>query len=1378
VKAGARSSGSAGRVPRRRRPGSRPRPRTTTPEPAGRISPRLHSRGPPGGESLARGRSISTHAVRDLAAAVVASGVCTGIGLLVGLRGEPGSGSLLLLGVLGITLFRGLLAGVFTTALSLVAFISLFASPGGLFSAGSRGSATEALSFLAATLIAAAAIWRERRRRVRTAGDLAEQRSLAEQLASSQERLASTLEETRTGIWELDLVRRQAHWSENLGPIYGLERGQQPDGLEQHLELIHPGDRRLMRAAHEAASARGEGHELELRVIHPDGSVHWILDQARVQLDEGGRPWRMLGLTRDITERKVEEERQRFLAQATQLLGASLDYEQTLAELARLAVPRLADWCSIEIARDGDIVPIAIAPADADRIAPARELRASSPVDPALRQGIANVIRSGRSELYTKITDEQLRAGARDAHELELVRSLGLRTAMIVPLSARGRTLGAISLIGAETVSRYDEADLVFAEEVARRAALAVDNARVHEAEQRARTEAEIAAELTTRLQSVTEALSAAVGAGDVSRVIVEHGRAALASDTCYLYLVRAGHFQLVAHAGAPPTEALDDLRRLPVAQETVLSAAMRDGRPLALESIEELAAAYPAWEEAARSHGTGASITVPLMIGERALGVLFASFRTSRRFDDTTLVLVSNLARQAAQALERARLYEQEQRTRSQAEALVDRTQRLQTITEALSAAVSSEDVSQAIIEYGRRVLGADASYLYLVGDDGRLTLSSSRSSVPVEVREPWLSVALDETSSIGAAAQARDVVIVRSAAERRRRFPLLAEAALETGASSSLAIPLVFADRVLGVLFVAFTEARNFDQRDLGFIRNIGRLCAQALERARLYEQEQRTRLNAEETSERLRQLEAIASIGLAAHNLDELLEELLPFLRALLHADRATLLMLDTRRNELRVRASAGLDPETARQVAVPMGRGLDGTIAAEGRPLIADDVRVAGAHSEYLRRRGGSLLGVPLRHSGEVLGVLHVGSDQVAAFDEQDLRLLELAAERVSLAVERAALFEREHEIATTLQRSVRPQRLPEIDRVELAARYCPGTKDLQVGGDWYDVIELGDGRIGLAMGDVVGKGVRAAASMAQVRNALRVYALEGLRPSSVLTRLNHVAESTGTSFATLLYMLVDVKRLICRYASAGHPPAVVVRRGQEPVFLEGGRSVPLGVSRDPGYRQEVIRLRPGDTLLLYTDGLVERRHRSLDEGLSMLLEIVGHGPLELEPLLDHVLEMLAADSEPTDDIALLAFRGDPGAVSDLRLSLPSEAASLAPMRRSLRTWLASVGMDEEESGDLVLACSEACANAVEHAQSPSRNRFEVLGQVHDGDIEVSVVDFGSWRDLPPQTDRGMGLRLIRSTVDDVDIVRDRRGTRVVLRRRLQAPAGIG
>src|SRR5207244_8445905 len=179
-----------------------------------------------------------------------------------------------------------------------------------------------------------------------------------------------------------------------------------------------------------------------------------------------------------------------------------------------------------------------------------------------------------------------------------------------------------------------------------------------------------------------------------------------------------------------------------------------------------------------------------------------------------------------------------------------------------------------------------------------------------------------------------------------------------------------------------------------------------------------------------------------------------------------------------------------------------------------------------------------------------------------------------------------IYEREHEIALTLQQSVLPGKLPEIERLEVAVRYLPGRNELEVGGDWYDVIELDEHRVGVVVGDVVGKGVIAASAMAQLRNALRVYALDGLKPSSVLSRLGDLARTVGTPVATVQYLVIDYERGTCRYASAGHPPPLHLRPGWPPVFLEGGRSTPIGIGLDTRTRQASVDSNPGHLLLLY------------------------------------------------------------------------------------------------------------------------------------------------------------------------------------------------
>src|SRR5947209_10328735 len=312
-------------------------------------------------------------------------------------------------------------------------------------------------------------------------------------------------------------------------------------------------------------------------------------------------------------------------------------------------------------------------------------------------------------------------------------------------------------------------------------------------------------------------------------------------------------------------------------------------------------------------------------------------------------------------------------------------------------------------------------------------------------------------------------------------------------------------------------------------------------------------------------LRTLYQLSDPGLSELGLDELLEELLDRVRDAVQADTVAILLLDESRDELCARAARGIEEEVEQGVRIPIGRGFAGRIASERVPIYIKDVDHADILNPILREKGiASLLGVPLIVEGDLIGVLHVGSLTPRTFDQRDLAVLELAAARAAPGIERARLYselERERQVAVALQRSLLPGRLPTVVGVDLAARYLPARA--AVGGDWYDVLELPGGRLGVAIGDVVGHGLRAAALMGRLRTALHAYALEAGGPARTLELVDRFMHSIGEdTMATAAYGVLEPATGRLTLATAGHLPPVVIADGQASM-LEITPGAPLG-----------------------------------------------------------------------------------------------------------------------------------------------------------------------------------------------------------------------
>jgi PAS domain S-box-containing protein len=376
------------------------------------------------------------------------------------------------------------------------------------------------------------------------------------------------------------------------------------------------------------------------------------------------------------------------------------------------------------------------------------------------------------------------------------------------------------------------------------------------------------------------------------------------------------------------------------------------------------------------------------------------------------------------------------------------------------------------------------------------------------------------------------------------------------------------------------------------------------------------------------------------------------------------------------------------------------------------------------------------------------------------------------ERKTMEARLLEVYQREHKIAETLQRSLLPERLPQIDGVELAARYLPGARGAAIGGDWYDVLERPDGRVALVVGDVVGHGLRAAATMGQLRNAFRAYGLVESSPSEVVARINRLVMSgVEDVMATVLYLVLDRETGELAFSAAGHPPPLVLAP-DGPHFLEGGRSVPIGASDPAVFREASAVLAPGSSLLLYTDGLVERRDEPLDKRLDKLAAVAGGAGEGLDVLCERVIESVLGEGEPGDDVALLAVRPLPAASDRISLTLPADPASLAGLRRRLARFLHATGASEAEQYEVMLTICEAAGNAIEHAYGPGDATYDVHVEFAAGELVATVRDSGSWRERRDEH-RGRGLGIIEQLMDDVKVAPEEGGTVVTMRRRLAA-----
>ncbi|SEG81390.1 PAS domain S-box-containing protein [Thermomonospora echinospora] len=409
-----------------------------------------------------------------------------------------------------------------------------------------------------------------------------------------------------------------------------------------------------------------------------------------------------------------------------------------------------------------------------------------------------------------------------------------------------------------------------------------------------------------------------------------------------------------------------------------------------------------------------------------------------------------------------------------------------------------------------------------------------------------------------------------------------------------------------------------------------------------------------------------------------------------------------------------------------------------------------------------------VGITLEHPhGPLVLWLELGDHR--PFVDQDQVLLSLLVGHLAQGLTRAHQIDQQRETALALQRAILgPSHLPD----GFAVRYEPATRPLEVGGDWYDTVPLPDGRIGIVVGDCVGRGLQAAAIMGQLRSACRALLLQDPSPAGTLMALDHFAATIPGAMCTTVFCgVLDPETGHLAYSSAGHPPGILTHPDGTTRLLDAGHSIPLAIKPGTERPQAECTVPARATLLLYTDGLVERRRRPLTAGIGQASQAVQDGRhAAVDDLAAQVMTRLAPAGGYDDDVALLLYRHP----APLEMTFPAESTQLAPVRKALRGWLNQCDLPPQTIQNILVAAGEACANAIEHGHRHTPgDTVRLRAEAFADNLRLTIADTGRWK--PPQPHahphRGRGTALMRAMMQQVTITPGPAGTTVDMHTRI-------
>jgi len=646
------------------------------------------------------------------------------------------------------------------------------------------------------------------------------------------------------------------------------------------------------------------------------------------------------------------------------------------------------------------------------------------------------------------------------------------------------------------------------------------------------------------------------------------------------------------------------------------LATALTDSEPVLYSADPEtIATELPGLGEVGRC-----AMIAPLIAGRETLGAVVVLLESEQDTSQAEREMVRTFSAQAAVAVQNSRLFAIETESRRVSDGLREIAERLarpdglsDTLHEIELIVADLFGAREATFAFAdRSALGlppaADESF-----DAGLLDLALRRLA-PGDAVQPVV-VKFGEDA-------AADNFIERTGAERLMLVPVALDR--PHGAVLGLALPQLLGSR-----------------RDAQLATSVANELALALENAYLYEQAV-VRANNLETIFRISQ-----AVG-SSLQVNVVLNRVLDVVQKILSADALALMTYDQRRRTITTAMARGaVSPDLVDRVFTPADD-IPGYVFTTGVPATYKDLHegMGGLAGDAAAHGLRSLLAVPLLARGRSIGVLTVFSAEVGAFSDEDRATLQTFASQAALAIDTARLYSREHEVASILQRSILPGALPEYDEVEAGSVYAPAGGDAEIGGDYYDLFRSTDGGIVFAIADVCGKGVVAATKTSMIKYSVRSLAAAGLSPARILGEINRMVTETGdpSDIVTLWVGLYDPKRGVLTWASGGHPAGLLQEVDDGECVTLTATGPLLGALSDVVYGEQTVSMRPGDTVLLYTDGVTEAR-----SGTEFFGEKRVHAALRVGGSADEVAQRLLVSvrrfvrSELRDDVAVLVLR---------------------------------------------------------------------------------------------------------------------------------------